>query len=166
MSTWALGDTNFIFLCSFDISPQGLKPKNGSISIEHSKVKFYLRSPISSSTRFTFYTFDFPNMSSRKKPRQRICLGCHTQHENHQFGKMHKAFQGPSKDGEDSDHEVDIASTSKTDGELLQAIRILSQQVGTLQIDQKDLREQLQQRQDGLCNTRKSVVLCHHKGVP
>ena len=88
-------------------------------------------------------------MSSKKKARERPCPGCHIAVKHHSFGTPHKVCSGPDE-AEDSHHEEEprAASTNSTgQTELLHAVRLLSEQVGALQLEHKALSAKVNTQQ-------------------
>ncbi|KXJ04967.1 hypothetical protein AC249_AIPGENE12833, partial [Exaiptasia diaphana] len=85
---------------------------------------------------------------SGKKSRNTTCPGCKLSKSFHEFGPMKKFCQGPEPELDDEDLAIN-ASANNTDSntEILKALRVLSDQVGSLKLEQEDIRARLKQNE-------------------
>ena len=97
--------------------------------------------------------------SKRRNKRTSLCPGCHLPKAEHDFGTMHKNCNGPDSDSKGSLAELGTAApsslskakspSSQANAELLHAVRALSDQVGSLQLEQKSLCKMVETKNGG-----------------
>jgi len=83
---------------------------------------------------------------SSKKPRSSLCPGCKISKAFHSFGPPGKHCEGQTPE---SDEDLSLDHSSSPNGQILKAIRTLSEQVGALKIEQEDMRSRINDKEGG-----------------